>query len=60
LRNDEDRDKQLEDNDHLPVPFAEASTAGDVLLAAIVDPDLKMSAFAVVARDVSTVLTANE
>jgi hypothetical protein len=60
LCNDEDGHKELEYDDHLPVPFAETSTAGDVLLAAIVDPDLKMSALAVVARGVSTVLTANE
>ena len=45
LRNDENRDEQLENDDHLPVPLAEASTAGDVLLAAVVDPDLELSAF---------------
>ena len=45
LRNDEDGNKQLEDDDHLPVPLAEASTAGDVLLAAVVDPDFELLVF---------------
>lgn len=39
LRNDEDRHKQLEDDDHLPVPFAKAAASSNVLLASIVYPD---------------------
>jgi hypothetical protein len=52
LRDDEDRHKQLEYDDHLPVPFAEASAAGDVLLATIVYPDLDLSAFVAVHSDI--------
>lgn len=60
LRDDEDGDEQLEDDDHLPIPLAEASTTGDVLLTAVVDPDFEMSVHAAVIHGVSIVLTADE
>jgi hypothetical protein len=50
----------LEDDNHLPIPFAEASTTSDVLLAAVVDPDLKPSAFVSMDSDMVIALTANK
>jgi hypothetical protein len=60
LRDDEDGHEQLEYDDHLPVPLAEASAAGDVFLATIVYPDLDLSAFVAVHSDMLVVLTADE
>lgn len=60
LRNDEDRHEQLEYDDHLPVPLAEASTTGDILLATIVYPDLNLLAFVVVHPDMWILLTADK